>query len=425
MPARREVSHEVHHGMITPPASPVDTNPHLHERSAAFNTRIISLKDPHQETKRICSHSAPTSHASRSSDQDYRHSKRTRVSLDSSNRSENAPPKHEERTSILFGDPNAYSASTRRRTSGNNNPMCVNDTHSRRQNRKKASSVKSVHPVRNVGAADALVPTIQTFDGQSSLELTQSKFANVEEAEPGTVVLDLTRKSCFLADCTLDQRLRPTQRIQAYRTPVSQVSDRFITPRRVHESTKDIFILGKAVSKLGGQEELRRMRTSSSDPFGPARVHPRFAASLQFSRMQALRGIYLPSVNILRHRQEPSSDTNRRTRGRGSWNAGVVSPWANNLSGSTIGSSTTPVYSSDFLQQALPRDDLRIYEDRLALAFDVDQTSRVLEIQSSATSLSRSTRISHHPTAGKKVQGTIWRDNEWCREGISTRMEMG
>ena len=429
MPTRHQASYELHHGLITPPASPTKPDLHLHERSRFSSLQALTLQNSGQNPEVNRRETISTRHASFGSAQSCHHSDTTWKSLKSSSSLENTPPNHDERTDKLFVDPKHLQPSSRLRSQGNGHLVKVDDNQLlRRINKKKVSWTGLRCKVVAVGPAACTSPVLETFDGQSSLELSGFEIEHSNETECSIkekVNVTFPRTSCFLADCTLNQRLRPSQSVQAYRTPASQTRDRFLTPRRVDGSTKDVLMLGKEVLRLTSREQLRRRRTGSLDPFGPARLHQRYSAPLPSSRMQQIsRADRLPSANVLGQRHDALSNANRRTTIGGGWSAGVVSPWVTNLSGSPIGSANTPVYSSDFLQRHLPRDDTEIYENRLALAFDVDQTNRVLEAQSSATSFSTPTSTNSYPNAGQMSTITVWKDNEWIREGIFSRMEI-
>lgn len=82
--------------------------------------------------------------------------------------------------------------------------------------------------------------------------------------------------------------------------------------------------------------------------------------------------------------------------------------------GGLLGSGTNaPMYLANFIATDTPRQDRERHESRLALALDIDQATRVLNIsnQDSPKDLSPAS-----PQYGKRSPFT-WKDNTWMRTG--------
>jgi hypothetical protein len=82
-----------------------------------------------------------------------------------------------------------------------------------------------------------------------------------------------------------------------------------------------------------------------------------------------------------------------------------------------LGSGTNaPLYKSAFLNRADPEAQLEVYERRLALALDVDQTDRIL-----AHSSSPSPQRMFQNDAGTSQADHVWRDGAWIKDGVTLR----
>ena len=254
--------------------------------------------------------------------------------------------------------------------------------------------------------------------------------------------LDLkTSSSCSVTHSLVNRRLRPSQQLDIPKTPTrayNQTPDRFINSSKHSAACRDSLILSTPVANLSSQERLLRRRTESSDPFGPVvRKRSQAAVSVQHHRApQVTRSGPFGTVGVLGLRQEPLRNSNRQISHGTVWTVGgtaaVSSSGNRSLSGreGLLGSGTNaPFYTSKFLEGSTPGETLEIYEKRLALAFDVDLAGRVLDIASTSMSLtphSLGARTSpgkgwdriHHESQGR----TIWKDNEWIREGYAPRM---
>ncbi|KAF1991700.1 WD40 repeat-like protein, partial [Aulographum hederae CBS 113979] len=198
--------------------------------------------------------------------------------------------------------------------------------------------------------------------------------------------------------------------------------DRFI-PTRSPQAMRDSFQLSKAPQHLNPEERVTRTRSAIPDPFsrrirGRAGGHDHLRGTRGTLPPLAARGIGRGSSGLLSIRQPSLATAPRQASNGAVWNLGGAVALSDSVAavsdgrGGLIGSGTTaPLYTSMFLNRPDPLMETEAHERRLALAFDVDQASRVLGISTSPTVASLpSSSHSNSPTR-------IWRDNEWIKEG--------
>lgn len=200
--------------------------------------------------------------------------------------------------------------------------------------------------------------------------------------------------------------------------------DRFISSRRPFSITRESFELNKPKERVKGEkmvfcdgslapnafsrqlrrsgrlnDELRGLREAHSLTFGRANMHPRNA---NFS---------------------PLPLNTRQVSTGAVWNVGGPSAVSDTVigvstgRGGILGSGTNaPLYKSAFLDRADPEAEILAYQQRLALALDVDQTDRVLQ-HSPTTSRLHSTEHSDM----KSHANHVWRDGAWIKDGVYSR----
>jgi hypothetical protein len=198
--------------------------------------------------------------------------------------------------------------------------------------------------------------------------------------------------------------------------------DRFIASRRPLYVTRESFELNKPSERL----ETTRIGHSSrpsADPFSrrlrrSGRLNDelrglREAHSLLVGRTSAHRRI----TNLTYRRSSATSGTRQISAGA-VWNVGGPSAVSDTIfgvsngRGGMLGAGTNaPLYTSRFLNRADPEAELEAYERRLALAFDVDQTDRVLQ-HSASDSIAHSAG-----SPGALHTKHRWRDGAWIRDG--------
>lgn len=219
------------------------------------------------------------------------------------------------------------------------------------------------------------------------------------------------------------------------RTPSSS-PDRYIPRRRSSGSTSQSFRLGKSPHQLSTTEKLLRQSTASPDPFtslSPTRIRDanRLRSSLEDHRAQRSRSSTINGVDVLglRRVSSPGIQGGHGTVGNvGSATASSPRPITGipDGRGGRMGSGTNaPMYTSRFLVNETPDQDLDRFERRLALACDIDQASRVFGVsqfperpRSYSTSLAdRKQRASYADNR------TVWRDGQWVNDWDQSRKQ--
>jgi hypothetical protein len=261
----------------------------------------------------------------------------------------------------------------------------------------------------------------------ASLSPTQ---ASVEECSP----IQLNR----LPVRTSSSPLRPSQWVTrgGHLSPQrsdTRTPDRFISSRRPPNVTRESFELSKPTHRLTAEERITRSNTSSADPFS-RRLHRSGRLNDELQILRETHSSITERANLNRRganfslRRSYFTPGNRQISAGAVWNVGGSSVASDtvvgvsNGRGGMLGSGTNaPLYTSMFLSRFDPEAELEAYERRLALAFDVDQTDRILEHSTSPS----------NPLAGKSSIATsspsihtkhVWKDNAWTKDGITSRL---
>lgn len=188
--------------------------------------------------------------------------------------------------------------------------------------------------------------------------------------------------------------------------PSIQIPDRYILPRENIATIRDIMFTSKPVTKLSREERLLR-RGNDFDTFAVhPRPRPRPAEPMQYShtarhpRLSLFHADEVPSIGrgvLVNANRHSSNGISGVDPGLSFVSApgGVISDGR----GGFLGAETNaPLFTSRFLGGPLPVMDL--YEKRLANAFDVDQTNKVLGGRPLETPA--------------KIE---WINNQWMRQG--------
>lgn len=211
--------------------------------------------------------------------------------------------------------------------------------------------------------------------------------------------------------------------------------DRFIPERSPQDTAHESFRLSKSPHELTDRERMFRRRQVNQDPF--RHVQRGFARHDQSTNTPRATGIGSTSVvsnTVHGGRTPPTANTGRQISNGTVWNIGGFAmgdsvTGVSNGRGGLLGSGTNaPLYSAKFLTQADSGQELEQYEKRLALALDIDQTSRILgspeAFESPSSSPTKPGTSSPHTPVKQRAdnfQGdTVWRDNRWSREGSIT-----
>lgn len=217
------------------------------------------------------------------------------------------------------------------------------------------------------------------------------------------------------------------------RTPLSS-PDRFLPRRLSPMSSTRSFHLSKPSYTLSGDEKLLRQRSGSPDPFSPRAASRTRNAPIRLTPRRQSRTPRAASANnggVLGVRAQPVGQSSRQASYGAVWNVGgraaaMNGPMAgvSDGRGGFLGSGTNaPMYTSQFLQDDGPDQDLDRHERRLAAAFDIDQASRVLGSPASPEAfpsqrICRGTKRKWNDNQGAR---TVWKDSEWVKDGAFIR----
>lgn len=216
-------------------------------------------------------------------------------------------------------------------------------------------------------------------------------------------------------------------------TPLSS-PDRFIPKRLSPTSSTRSFHLSKPSYSLSGGEKLLRRRSATPDPFSPRTASRTGNVPTRLTPRRPSRTPRAVSANgsgVLGVRAQSLRQSSRQASSGAVWNVGGTGAAMNGpLAGVSDGrggflssGTNAPMYTSQFLQGDSRDQDLDTHERRLAAAFDIDQTSRVLGPPASpeafrSQSIGRGTKRKWNDGQGAR---TIWKDSAWVKDGALIR----
>jgi hypothetical protein len=234
--------------------------------------------------------------------------------------------------------------------------------------------------------------------------------------------------------------LRPSQRHLVPISPSRSFTpnrrpDRFIAARTTSQSPRESFEISRPADKLVGSERVLRSNSGTSDPFSrhvprnPLRNTGR-PRSLASPPRTGSNGPH----NVLGVGRAPVTSVNRQVSNGAVWHVGgagalgeSVAGVANGHNGLLASGTNAPLYSSKFLARIDSSSELEVHERRLALALDLDPSSRILSHLASDSSQQISPTKSDSPSSldqrsHKNVKSRVWKNNEWVREGSVARL---
>jgi hypothetical protein len=229
------------------------------------------------------------------------------------------------------------------------------------------------------------------------------------------------------------RHLAPISRSRSF-TP-SRRPDRFIAARRASQSPRESFQISKPADKLVGSERVLRTNSGAPDPFGRnvPRTPPRTTTRPRPSPSPPRTGSSGPH-NVLGVRRAPVTSVGRQISNGAVWNVGGAGALGDSVAGVSDGQNgllasgtNAPLYSSKFLARIDLTSELEIHERRLALALDLDPSSRILTHQTLDSSQQISPTNSNSslsPDQGYRnaARSRVWMNNEWVREGSVARL---
>jgi hypothetical protein len=203
--------------------------------------------------------------------------------------------------------------------------------------------------------------------------------------------------------------------------------DRFLSPRAESIERESVFRVSKSPQSLSPGERESRQRDHNVDPFyctSPSRSRDVIRERRSSPGGRQHPPHFIPSF-VHGHDASPGPvdavgpSTGARQISFGAvWNVGGpnVAQGGPRLGvhdgrGGLLASGTNgPMHTAHFLDRSSPNQDIRQHEDRLALALDIDQASRVLG-STSRPPLTKSASI-----GSPQRSPFSWRNNSWARE---------
>lgn len=205
--------------------------------------------------------------------------------------------------------------------------------------------------------------------------------------------------------------------------------DRFISSRRPPNPTRESFELNKPAERSIVENSLEGMSNARVDPFG-ARLRRSVRLNDELRHLRETHTVLTGRANLNRRRTNPSLRRgsltlwNREVSAGAVWNVGGSSivndtvVGVPNGRGGLLGSGTNaPLYTSMFLSRPDPEAALEVYEQRLALALDIDQIDRILDHSTPTSPLTATPNSTPSPTRGS---AHVWRDSAWIKDGVAT-----
>lgn len=202
----------------------------------------------------------------------------------------------------------------------------------------------------------------------------------------------------------------------------ARTPDRFIASRRPPAVTRESFEFNKTTERPD-IDQIHRGGRGTTDPF--SRRLPR--SGRLDNELRGLREAHSVLLGRIGSRRRNAHLILRRSGARqisagAVWNVGGPSAVRDTVVGVSTGrggimgtGTNAPLYTSTFLKRADPEAELEAYEHRLALAFDVEQTDRILQHSPPHVASSYAQR------ADPDLHTThTWRDCAWVKDGVVT-----
>lgn len=204
--------------------------------------------------------------------------------------------------------------------------------------------------------------------------------------------------------------------------------DRFIPPRHDSSISRTMLKTNKHPSTLTPAQKRTRRQTNKSDPFGVPRHHEK-----NYDQISNVAERF----NTAYMNRQASMTAQRQHLNRPVWNVGGnananIAPWdvlfmnAERLGHRMERPVSTPTFTSRYLNDALPAAiESQAYENRVALALDMDRSSRVLGPSSSSLQVTHQTTMRAMERSGGDSRHTpgpiLWHDCQWMQDGHVVR----
>lgn len=203
--------------------------------------------------------------------------------------------------------------------------------------------------------------------------------------------------------------------------------DRFLSPRAESIERESVFRVSKSPPSLSPRERNERQRDPSADPFrskSPSRSTDAITTRHSLTGRRQRPPHFTPSF-VHGHAAFPGAidaeepaEVPRQISAGAVWNVGGATvarggprPGVPDGHGRLLASGTNgPMHTAHFLDRDNSNLDVQQHEDRLALALQIDQASRVL------SSISRPPLVESVSTQSTPCGPLTWRNNAWARE---------
>lgn len=229
------------------------------------------------------------------------------------------------------------------------------------------------------------------------------------------------------------RRIRTTAEL---RTP-SISPDRYISYRYTPQGASRSFRLCKPAEQLSSAEKLLRHPSATPDPFGPLPVRRIREARINASTNADPRAVQsrtrtIGTTNVQHPPQDPLATQNRQASAGAVWNvgggsqanpSGPVRGVSDGRGGFISSGSNAPMFTSHFFDDDTLEQDNSQLESRLAVALDINPTSRILDISRSPVQ-GRSVSTGSIGTRRKYAYiepRTRWINSQWVQEGSQRR----
>ena len=221
-----------------------------------------------------------------------------------------------------------------------------------------------------------------------------------------------------------------------YRTP-SISPDRYISNRYTPQDAPKTFRVSKPHLHLSGAEKLLRHMSATPDPFTPLNVRRVREAGINASANADPRAVQsrtrpFRTTNVQHPPRDPLALQSRQASTGAVWNvgggsqatpSGPVRAISDGRGGFVSSGSNAPMFTSHFFDDDTLDIENSQMEGRLAVALDIDQTCKVLDISRSPVQ----TRSLSTGSIGTKRKSpyvearTRWMNGQWTQEGSQSR----
>lgn len=291
--------------------------------------------------------------------------------------------------------------------------------------------------LRHCGGSYPSPPASEHDASTSSTDIRTS-----EDVDPSPFPLNPIPLLTFSPTLAIDDegsrisRGRDTGAKQEYRTP-SASPDRYISNRYSPQDASKTFRLSRNPQQLSSVEKLLRHPSATPDPFGPLNTRRVRETRINASANTGPHAVQsrtrtIGTTNVQHPPEDPLAIQNRQVSAGAVWNigggsqatpSGPVRGISNGRGGFTSSGSNAPMFTAHFFDDDTLDQDNSQLESRLAIALDIDQTCRILDISRTPAQ----TRSASTGSIGTKRKypyvkpRTRWMNNQWVRDGPQSR----